>query len=137
MRNLRLQSGSSEARSRNAGQALITLLFFIIIAITITTTAVVVSLVNALSTSYLDQANSAYYVAEAGAENALIKLLRNPLYTGETMNVDLGTAVISVTGTSPIIITSSGRIFNSLRKIQVEAVFTNEVLVVNSWKEIL
>lgn len=122
---------------KQKGQALITLLFFMIIAITITTTAVVISLVNALSTSYLDQANSAYYVAESGAENAMLKLLRDPLYNGETMNIDTGTAAISVSGTSPITVISEGRIYNSLRKIQVEAVFTNGVLIVNSWKEIL
>lgn len=122
---------------RQKGQSLITLLFFMIIAITITTTAVVVSLVNALSTSYLDQANSAYYVAEAGAENAIIQLLRNPAYTGETMSVDSGTAEIAVSGSSPIVVTSIGRIYNSLRKIEVKAVFTNGVLVINSWKEVL
>lgn len=119
------------------GQALITLLFFMIIAITITSAAVIISIVNSLSTSYFDQANSAYYVAEAGAENAIIRLLRDPSYTGETLNVDTGSAVITVSGTSPYVITSVGKIYNSLRKIEVDATIVNGVLTVTSWKEAL
>ncbi len=121
----------------NRGQALITLLFFMIVTITITSAAVMVSLVNSASTSTLDWANSAYYAAEEGAENALLRLLRNPMYTGETITVDGGTVTISVSGVSPIVIVSTAKITNSLRKIKVEANYSNNVLTVTSWKEVL
>ncbi len=121
-----------------AGQALITLLFFMIIAITITAAATTVTMVNSLSTSSLEQANAAYSASEAGAENALLRLLRDPNYTGigDTASIDQASIVVQVTGTNIKIATSTAQIGNFIRKIQVQADYTNNILTVLSWKEI-
>ena len=121
---------------QNQGQALVTLLFFMIIAITVTSGAVMIMLSNSLSASKFDQGNSTYYVAESGIENALIRLLRDPNYTGETLPVDSGNAIISISGTNSKTIISIGKIGNFSRTIQVTADYTNNILTIQSWKEI-
>ncbi|HCR92651.1 MAG TPA: hypothetical protein DIU47_01725 [Candidatus Pacebacteria bacterium] len=77
----------------------------------------------------------AYDIAEAGTENALLRLLRNPAYTGETLTVGDGTATITVTGSGTQTITSTGRLNNYLRKIQV-VVVVDDVDTIQSWMEV-
>lgn len=121
----------------NSGQATVTLLFFMIIAITITSAAIVLMVNISAATSSFQQGSSVSFIAESGIENAIIRLLRDPLYSGETMDVGDGTAVITVTGINPKTIISKGRLGNFLRAIQVQASYTDNTLSIISWKEIL
>lgn len=118
------------------GQALVSLLFFVLIAITVTTSAIFVLYTSSLSASENEQGINAYYIAEAGIENAILKLLRDPNYTGETLTIENGTATIQVINGSPITIVSEGKSGNSLKKIQTEMLYNNYKLEVISWKEI-
>ena len=117
------------------GQALVTLLFFMVIGITITSAAVVVIVTNALSATRFEQGTDAYDIAESGAENALLRLLRNPFYTGETLPIGNGTATITVANNT-IISSGSAAFNNEIRTIQVNTVYNNGILTVTSWKEI-
>jgi len=120
----------------NKGQTLVALLFFMVIAITITTAAIVIVLVNADATTKLQQSTLAYYVAESGIENALLRILRDTNYAGETLAVGAGNATIQVVNNSgTYTITSSGKIGNFLHTIQAVAVYNNAALAVSSWKE--
>ncbi|HSW97421.1 MAG TPA: hypothetical protein VLF89_06360 [Candidatus Saccharimonadales bacterium] len=123
------------------GQTLVTLLFFMVIAITITTGAIIIIFVNTQAQTKIQQSQSAYYVAESGMENALIQSLRNPSYTGEITLIGEGSASISATLNGSVqagtfIATSAGTVGNFVRKIQVIGIFTNNVFTVQSWKEI-
>lgn len=124
------------------GQALITLLFFAIIGITVTSAAIMMIMVNSISGSKFQEGMIAYQIAESGAENGLLRVLRTPppTYTGETLTVGSGTASISVTGSgtggSPYIITSTGQTGNFIRKIEVRATYVNNLLTVTSKREI-
>lgn len=119
-----------------SGQAMVTLLIFIVVVTIITSAAIIMLVVNITATSKYQQGTSAYYIAESGAENALLRLLRNPSYTGETMNVGTGTAAITVSGDTEKIITSEGRIGNFNRIVEVRTNFSNNIFTVTSWKEI-
>lgn len=120
------------------GQTLVLLLFFVVLAIMITTTAIIMLLVNSLSGTKVQQGTIGYYVAESGIENAVVRLLRNPNYTGETLTTPDGTVVIQVTGGSgnPYIITSQSTVGNFSRTIQVTATYNNTILSITNWKEI-
>ena len=117
------------------GQTLVTLLVFMVIGITITTAAVMMTIVNTQNATKFQEGLIAYQVAESGAENAIIRLLRDPSYTGETLTVGAGTATITVSGTTTKTITSSGVNGNYLRKVQVVASYVNNVLTITSWQE--
>ncbi len=119
------------------GQALITLLFFMIIALTITSASVVMILVNSLSGAKLQQGEIAYHVAQSGADNAVLRLLRNPGYTGETdLAVGSGLVDIEVTGAGPYTIISTGTVGNFSKKVAVTATYVDNLLTVTSQKEV-
>ncbi len=122
--------------STQQGQALVILLFYMIIAITLTTTAVAVIVSNSLSATRSEQGAHALQIAEAGAENAIVRLLRSTSYSGETLTVGIGTATVTVTGTNTKIIRSVGAISGFTRTVQVTATLTNGILEVSSWQEI-
>lgn len=122
------------------GQALLTLLFFAIIGITVTSAAVVMILVNSLSGTKQQQGEIAYEIAQSGADNAVLRLLRNPSYTGETLTVGSGSATITATGSGttndPYIILSQGSFGIFIRKIQVTATYQGNVLNPTGRKEV-
>jgi len=120
----------------NKGQAVVTLLVFMVMGITITTAGVILIVNNSRLTSAFQESLIARQIAESGAENAMIRLLRDPSYTGETLAVGAGTAVITVTGTNPVTIESVGTNGNYIRKIQVIASDIDNMLTPTSWEEI-
>ena len=129
------------ARSRGMrGQALITLLFFTVIGVTVTSAAVVMILVNSLSGAKQQQGEVAYEIAQSGAENGLMRLLRDPTYTGETLPVGSGSATITITGSgttaNPYVILSKGTNGIFTREVQVKATYQNNLLTVTSRKEV-
>lgn len=121
----------------NAGQTLITLLFFMIVAMTIIATAIILLIVNNQGTTQFEQGMEAYSVAESGAENAVLRLLRDyDGYTGETLSANGGTATVTISGTTTKTITSKGQVGNFIKRIQVVVGYTNNILTISSWTEI-
>ncbi len=118
------------------GQALTTLLFFVIISVTIASAAIVILIVNAISTSKIQEGIAAYYAAESGIENALLRILRDPNYNGETLVIDTSTAQISVTGSNPKTVVSVGQNGNFKRTVQAQVDYTNGYYTFSNWKEI-
>ncbi len=122
------------------GQALITLLFFTVIGVTVTSAAVVMIFVNSLSGTKQQQGEMAYEIAQSGAENGLIRLLRDPTYKGETLPVGSGSATITITGSGtnldPYVIVSKGTNGIFVRDVQVKATYQNNSLSVTGRKEV-
>ena len=121
---------------RQAGQALVTFPLFVVISLTITSAASIVSVINSQSSEKLEQGTVAQQAAESGAENAMIRLLRDPSYTGETLTIGLSTVVITVTGTTTKTVTASATNGTFIRQTQIIASYTNNVLTITSWKEL-
>lgn len=121
----------------SSGQALITLLFFVLIGFTIISASAAMIYNNILASSIKEQGNYAYAIAESGVDEALIRLIRDTTYTGtlpgQPLNLNGGTADISVMNG---IIISTGTYSNSIRKIEAQTVYTNNELSVISWREI-
>lgn len=127
---------NSEFRIRERGQALITLLFFVLISLTITSGAIIIIIINSISASKSQEGTLAYYVAESGVENALLRLLRDPNYAGETLTIGTGTAVIAVTGANPKTVVVVGLNGNFKRTVQAEMNYNNGYYTFSNWKEI-
>ncbi len=119
------------------GQALITLLFFCLIAITLTSGAVIVLFSNSISGAKLQQGSSAYQVAQGGIENAMLRLLRDPDYTGELLIIGEGSANITVTdGGGLYTIRSKGEIGNMVRQIEAKVTHSDNQFTIMSQKEV-
>ncbi|PIY93814.1 MAG: hypothetical protein COY68_04620 [Candidatus Levybacteria bacterium CG_4_10_14_0_8_um_filter_35_23] len=124
---------------QQSGQALISILFITIIGMTIISSAAFLVYGNTQSVSITEQGSYAYYVAESGAEEGLLRLVRNPYYSGTPIGqpfiVGLGSAVIEV-DTASGLITSTGTYNNTTRKIQAQTVYNNGIRTITSWKEV-
>ena len=115
---------------------LISLMIFVVVSITIVTAAVLLVVDNTITSTNQQVGTSTVSIAESGIENALLRLLRDPSYTGEVLAVGTGQATITVTGTAPIIITSVGTLGSFQRTVEVQAERVNGVVTVTTWKEI-
>ena len=118
------------------GQALVSLLVFIATATIITAAATTVTLINSQTTGKFAQGESALTIAQTGADNAILRILRDPngTYTGEgPITIGSGTATITVGGSSVKTIISEGQDGNFIRKIQVVGTFVNNTFTVSSW----
>lgn len=122
-------------RSSEAGQALITLLFFMVIGITIITATISILYINIQGTTTIQNAEMAYYYAETGIEDSMLKLLRNPSYTGTYSALPAGSGQATVVITSTLI-KSTGVSGNTTRVISVQPTYANGILSYSNWKEI-
>ena len=123
-------------KSLQKGQALVTLLFFVLISLTITSAAIIIIIANSISASRFQEGTGAYYTAESGVENALLRLLRDPNYTGETLIIGTGTATVTVSGANPKTIVSIGQNGNFKRTVQAQATYSNGYYTFSNWKEL-
>lgn len=123
-------------QNSQSGMALITVLIFSVVAIIVITLGVTLMIIQSGSSTTTLNAQEALFVAESGMENALIRLLRDPGYTGETLTFDNGTATITVTGTTNKTVTVTSDVFDIQRQIQVQVTEVNGVTTVNSWEEV-
>lgn len=120
-----------------SGQVAIMLVLIVTILSTITTAAVALAISTTRDTTTLTLGERALVVAESGAENAILRILRDPTYSGEnSLPIGPGSATITVVGSSPIVITSTGAIGDMIRTVQVNVSTINGKLTVVSWQEI-
>ncbi len=121
----------------NAGQVLIALLYIMVIGILVTTAAVYAVIGNTQATTAFEAGTLALSAAESGAENGLLRLVRNPSYTGETLVMSANqSAVVTVTNASGILLLSQGTYGGTIKQIEVRLHYNGGELVVDSWKEL-
>lgn len=112
------------------------LLIFVMMAIAITAASTIIIVTNSISTTNISQGITTKSMAEAGAEKALLNLLRDPNYKGETFNLDTGVITATVSGTSTLTIDSTAVNGVFIKKVEVIVNYSNNVLTETSWKEI-
>lgn len=120
-----------------SGNVSIMLVLIIILLSTLTTAAVGLAISTTRDTTTTTLGERALTVAESGAENAILRLLRDPSYSGENnLSIGPGSATITVSGSSPIVITSTGVVGDITRVIRVQATIVSGQLTVSSWQEL-
>lgn len=124
-------------KNQQNGQALITLLFFVAISTIVTSAAIVLLYESSISTTRLSEGTLSYSTAESGIEEALLRLLRDPTYTGSTISNEDGNAIIEVssTGANTYSIISTSSVRNASRRIQVDIIYNEGVFDITSWRE--
>lgn len=116
-----------------SGQALVVLLMFTTVATMVGIAATLLSSYALGATTRVELSQSATDVSESGMENALIRLLRDPFYSGETLTLPDGVATITVTGASTKTITSVGKVGDFIHTVTATVTYTNGVYAVTSW----
>jgi len=118
------------------GQALVSIVVLAAAAAVIAAGAALTAISLSKTAALSKDSDKVYYLAESGAEEALLALLRDPTYTGNNQKLDNTSVVISVTGINQKTIVSEASNNNVKRRIEVLAQFTNNILTITSWKEI-
>lgn len=123
---------------KHAGQTMVLLLVFFAVAMTVTTAAVVTIVANTQSASDQELGLLAYQIAESGAEDALIRLIRNPNFAsaGYTLTVGSGQATIAVSGVLTKTILATGVVSGYSRSVQVTAANSSGLIQVTDWSEV-
>ncbi len=120
---------------KSGGQALVILLFYTAIAFTVISFSIALAISNSMSSMREEQGNHALEIAESGAENSLLRLLRDPNYTGETLTVGTGDATVIVSGANTKTIVSTGTVAGFSRTVQVVADINSGIITLISWQE--
>ena len=119
-----------------SGYILTSLLVYIVVLLVITTTSVMVSISSLRSQTYFEGGVEALAAADSGAENAILRLLRDPTYTGESLQIDGKDIEITVEGTSPQVITVVADSGAFERTVEVRVDRIDGMLQMLSWKEL-
>lgn len=123
--------------AHNSGMALVTVIIFSAVGIIVIVAALALTSITSQSNLYFLQGQRALIIAEAGAENALIRLLRDPEYRHEVLTIGNGTARIDVSSDSSTkVVRVEGRVGLASRRIEIVTVDTNGITTVDSWKEV-
>lgn len=126
----------SQPQSDQSGYVLTALLVFMVLIIIVTTTSVLVSVSSLRSETLFDSGIVALQAADSGAENAILRLLRDPSYTGESMQVGTADVTITVTGSAPQVVTVVADSGAFERTVQVELERVSGVLQITRWMEL-
>lgn len=122
---------------RPKGEVTITLLILIMMLIIITTSAVAVAVSSMQDNTSLTLGEETRTLSESAAENAILRLLRDPSYTGElNLPIGDGNATIAVVGTTTKTITSTATLGRYRRSTQVVVEIVAGQLNILSWQEI-
>lgn len=121
---------------KNRGQALVTFIFFIAIMTTVTSGALAIVVNSSYGRTKAQLSSEAYTLAESGVENALLRIVRDPDYSGETMNIGDSEIVVAVTGDVVKTIISTATTKDFVKQITATTSYnSNGELTVTSWKE--
>ena len=118
-----------------SGQTLVALLIFMVLAITITVTAAAITIINTQGNSSYVNGQAALANAEAGVENALLRLERDPSYSGETMTLTAGSVTTTVSGTTTKTITAIGSAGSFKRTVTATAAYSGDTITLTTWAE--
>jgi hypothetical protein len=122
-------------RQQQNGQTIIMLLVFMMLAITLALSAIAVVIINTRGDVAYQSGEQARFNAEAGIENAMIRLERDPTYRGESLLLDNGAATISVSGSGTLTITSTGSSGEAVRTLTATVSAANPTISLNTWSE--
>lgn len=120
------------------GQAMVMVILVTVTLISVVTATTAMVVTNSLSTMREEQGAHALEIAESGAEEALLRLLRDPTLTTSTpitLTVDGGYATVEVSGTNAKAIVSRGIVGEYVRTLNITAQYSQGKLVINSWQE--
>ena len=120
-------------RKSEAGQTLVSLLVFSVVALAVTTTAISVTINTSQATQAVENRVYIQHAAQSGIENALLRLLRDPTYGGETITIDDVTIVTTIVGSDPYTITATADNTRFSHTEEAVVTYTNNILTISSW----
>ncbi len=129
-------SWSSFNWQRRKGQALIPLLIVIVIILSLGVAAVELAISNVVVDRYFQEEMDGYFTVESALENALLRSLRNPGYSGEDLQINEASCTIEINGETPKVVTARCESDRWVRRLQAEVSFVNGIMSTDNIREI-
>ena len=124
------------SKHNNQGQALIPILIILLIVLTVGAGLLYLSFGSILLGSYSSLGEKVLIANHGAMENGLMRILRNPNYSGESLQVNGAPCTIDVSGQSPWTMTTECDNGQAIRRLQAEVDFVDGEMVVSNLMEI-
>jgi hypothetical protein len=118
------------------GQALLPVVILMALVVILGTSLFNQSIGGLLVTSYFQEGESTLMATEGAMENGLMRLLRNPAYTGESLQIGNISCTINTSGSAPTIVVANCNSGRTIRKLRAEVDFTSGLMEVSNLREI-
>lgn len=124
----------------HAGMALVTVIIFAVLAMLVIIAGLTLATLTAQSKLAQNLGQQALFLAESGAEEALLRLLRNPDWdsdNAQVLTVGAGTVRIDLAKDGEqLVIWSTGETALAVRRLEVRVSYDNGIMQVDSWREV-
>lgn len=121
---------------KNRGQALLPVLIIMVIVLTLGVGTLYLNVGGLLLGSYSQEGEKVLMATEGALENGLLKILRNPFYSGESLQVEGTPCTISVSSPTPTVMTAECNSGRAIRRLQAEVSFVDGEMFVDNLKEV-
>jgi hypothetical protein len=119
----------------NSGQALVPLLILLALVIVLGTAALFLSVGGMVINVASREGEQVLLATEGAIENGLLRVLRDPGYTGESLQVGGYDCTIEASGPSPISVTAECRSGRAVRRLEAAAEVVMGEIIINSLTE--
>ena len=123
-------------KNNSGGFALVILMFLMVLAVTVITAAVSLMILGSSSSTLLISGDSTKSIADSCIENAIIRLIRNPAYSGESLDINEGNCQITVTGLTDKTVSAQANYGNKKKRVEVNLNLNNNIISLISWKDV-
>ena len=120
----------------NSGQALVPILVILVIILILGAGALYLSMGGLLLCSHSLAGEKNLVATEGAMENGLLRVLRNPAYAGESLQVAGIPCTIDVAGLGPTMVTAECDSGRSIRRLQAEVSFIAGRMIIDNLVEI-
>jgi len=124
--------------SNKSGQILTSVIVFMAFGLSVIALSSVLTIINIQSTAKNSESTKTLSYAEAGAEEAILRLVRDPGYSGGTLLIDDVSVLVVVTGDAVNKTISSTAAYNGFtKKIEAAVSLADSKVSLLSWKQVL
>jgi hypothetical protein len=128
-----------KSRKNSSGQILTSVLVFMAFGLSIVALSATLTIISMQNTAKYSQSEQASIYAEAGAEEAVLRLIRDPSYIGGSFPVASGSVVSIqvVANGDDRVITSTATYNGFTKKVLAQVNLANSKVTLVSWKQII
>ena len=123
-------------RKHQEGQALIPVLIVMLTVLILGAGVLYLSIGGLLSSHYSQTGEKVLVASEGALENGFLRILRNPAYLGESLQVNGLPCTIVVSGQAPITMTAECVGEQAVRRVQAEVSFVQGEMLIDQYQEI-
>lgn len=126
---------NKKGKIRQQGQAMFAVVGLLSLGLLILSTNILVGIIEHNLSLIWQQSDQGRCIAEAGTEEAVLRILRDPDYGGGILVIDGRNVTIEVTGNNPKTITSQVNFFGKEKRIRAEVTLGTGESEITNWEE--